>query len=59
VIEDLKTGVSMDQEAVKYEVGDEIEYESLGGRRIVRVTGKFSDIKNGEPGFDCVGNCGE
>lgn len=38
-----------------YEVGDWIEYETFGGgRRTCRVTAKFPDVKNGEPGFDAV-----
>lgn len=50
----------MTQEIFSYRAGDEIEYEDLGGgRRIVRVTAKSNDIKNGCPGFDCVGNNGE
>lgn len=50
----------MTQVTLSYEVGDEIEYEDLGGgQRIVRVTARSDDIKNGRPGFDCVGNHGE
>ncbi len=50
----------MIQGTLNYEVGDEIEYEDLGGgRRIARVTMKSSNIKNGRSGFDCVGNNSE
>ncbi len=47
-------------EPLNYQVGDEIEYEDLGGSlRIARVVAKSKDIKNGHPGFDCVGNQGQ
>jgi len=47
-------------EPLNYQVGDEIEYEDLGGNlRIARVIGRSKDIKNGCPGFDCVGNQGQ
>jgi hypothetical protein len=50
----------MTPESLSYEVGDELEYEDLGGgRRIARVTAKSHDIKKARPGFDCVGNNGE
>jgi len=37
----------------KYRVGSVIKYRSMGGEiRVVTVTSKESDIKNGRPGFD-------
>ena len=38
----------------KYQVGSIIQYNSFSEQRLVRVTAKESDIKNGEPGFDGV-----
>ena len=37
-----------------YEMGDTVEYCGNGGRRIVTVTGKYEDIKDGRPGFDGI-----
>ena len=38
-----------------YKVGDTVRYETFTGElRIVRVTAKLDDIKNGRPGFDGV-----
>lgn len=34
-----------------YEVGDVIEQDSFGGLRLVLVTGREADVKNGRPGF--------
>lgn len=40
-------------QTTNYEVGDTIEYAAFGGeRRIVLVTAKHADIKNGRAGFD-------
>jgi hypothetical protein len=36
-----------------YAVGDHIEYAAFGGQhRVLVVTGKDADIKNGQPGFN-------
>ena len=36
-----------------YEVGDIVRYETFtGDLRVVQITSKHSDIKNGRPGFD-------
>ena len=38
-----------------YKVGDTVRYETFTGElRIVRVTAKLDDIKNGRSGFDGV-----
>ena len=42
---------------IDYEVGDVIEYDVLsesGENRVVEITDKFENIKNGRPGFDGV-----
>lgn len=42
-------------QSLDYKAGNLIEYAAFGGeRRIVRVTVKEPDIKNGRPGFDGV-----
>jgi hypothetical protein len=52
--------VSMTVGALDYVVGDDVEFEDFGdGRRTARVIWKSNDIKNGHPGFDCVGSNGE
>lgn len=36
-------------------VGDTVHYRTFLGRvRVCRVTAVYSDVKNGEPGFDAV-----
>jgi len=43
-----------------YKVGDTVRYEtSTREIRTVRVTGKYDEIKNGQPGFDGVDNNGK
>lgn len=34
-----------------YEPGDIVEQDSFGGLRLVLVTGREADVKNGRPGF--------
>lgn len=44
-----------ESEMTKYNVGDVVSYLAFGGvRRVVLVTNKESDIKNGRSGFDGV-----
>jgi hypothetical protein len=38
--------------ALGYEIGDTVETGSLVGPRLVLVTSRSQDIKNGSPGFD-------
>ena len=46
--------------ALRYDVGDDVEYELFEGvRRLARVTHKSDNIKKGEPGFECLGPNGE
>lgn len=36
-----------------YNVGDTVRYETFtGDLRVVQITAKHSDVKNGRPGFD-------
>lgn len=35
-----------------YSVGDTLTYRSYGELRQGVITGKYADVKNGEPGFD-------
>ena len=35
-----------------YREGDTIAYKSFGDPRIVKVTARYPDVKNGRPGFD-------
>lgn len=38
-----------------YKVGDQLTYRpNSGGSRTGVVTGKYDDVKNGEPGFDLL-----
>lgn len=38
-----------------YEVGDTLTYRAFGGEfRVVKVTGKYVEIKNAQPGFEGV-----
>jgi hypothetical protein len=49
--------MNFDSTTPAYEVGDVIAYQTFGqeiGARIVVVTAKEADIKNGRPGFDAV-----
>jgi len=42
----------IERKVPNYKVGSIIEYETFGGGiRVVKVTGKEDDIKNGRPGF--------
>jgi hypothetical protein len=44
-----------------YRVGDRIEHWPFGvaeAKRIVRVTGRMKNVKNGRPGFDGVTDSG-
>jgi hypothetical protein len=34
-----------------YNIGDVIEYKTFCGPRIVKVTERHADVKNGRPGF--------
>jgi hypothetical protein len=36
----------------RYAVGDVVEQETVIGNRLIRVTNREQDIKNGFPGFD-------
>jgi hypothetical protein len=40
---------------MEYEVGSVIEYKAFGEVRTVTVANRYTDIKNGRPGFD--GRC--
>ena len=41
--------------SLSYSVGDTVEYRpSTGPSRVVKVTSKSANIKNGRPGFDGV-----
>jgi hypothetical protein len=40
---------------IEYQVGDTVEYTPMGGgSRIVVVTDKDDNIKNGRPGFEAL-----
>lgn len=42
-------------EGLSYKINSIIQYRTLGGGiRVVKVTDKDDDIKNGKPGFDAI-----